>query len=73
MTPLWAAFVFVNLWCVSIFMFLSLGNTNNREQNSLEYKAAPDAPNFKKKFIYAAITSACATALIAAMMHFKLI
>lgn len=73
MTPLWALFTFVNLWCVSLFAVLSLGNTHERTVSENDYAAAPDRPNFRKKFIITTIVAASLTTLIAVLMNMGII
>lgn len=65
----WAIFTFINLWWVSLFAVLSLGNSNDRAVGEHDYAAAPDAPNLKKKFLLTSLISALLTGLIAALMN----
>ncbi len=73
MTLGWMIFTFINIWWVALFSVISVGNTHARTVAADEYAAAPDKPNFKKKFILTSIISAILTAIAATLMDMGII
>ena len=70
MSWFWAAFTFVNLWCIMLFAVLPWEVARAKAQNPGEGRPKP---NFKRVALVTSIVTSIITALLAGLLNFGII